>query len=74
MADKIPTFEWNSEESGKKDFHVFEAALQSHLATRQCRFVLDNNAIAINTPINPGPEPLVLWMPENGGNYTKYSG
>ena len=57
MADKIPTFEWNSEESGKKDFHVFEAALQSHLATRQCRFVLDNNAIAINTPINPGPEP-----------------
>jgi hypothetical protein len=57
MADKIPTFEWNSEESGKKDFHVFEAALQSHLATRQCRFVLDNNAIAINTPINRGPEP-----------------
>ena len=57
MADKIPTFEWNSEESGKKDFHVFEAALQSHLATRQCQFVLDNNAIAINTPINPGPEP-----------------
>jgi len=57
MTDKIPTFEWNSEESGKKDFHVFEAALQSHLATRQCRFVLDNNAIAINTPINPGPEP-----------------
>jgi hypothetical protein len=36
MADKIPTFKWNSEESGKKDFHVFEAALQSHLATRQC--------------------------------------
>jgi len=57
MTDKIPTFEWNSKESGKKDFHVFEAALQSHLATRQCRFVLDNNAIAINTPINPGPEP-----------------
>jgi len=57
MADKIPTFEWNSEKSGKKDFHVFETALQSHLATRQCRFVLDNNAIAINTPINPGPEP-----------------
>ena len=57
MTDKIPTFEWNGEESGKKDFHVFEAALQSHLATRQCRFVLDNNAIAINTPINPGPEP-----------------
>jgi hypothetical protein len=56
MADKIPAFEWNSEESGKKDFHVFVAALQSHLATRQCRFVLDNNAIAINTPINPGPE------------------
>ncbi|MFN9981104.1 MAG: hypothetical protein ACK53Y_14355, partial [bacterium] len=27
------------------------------MATRQCRFVLDNNAIAINTPINPGPEP-----------------
>jgi hypothetical protein len=52
MADKIPTFEWNSEESGKKDSHVFEAALQSQLATRQCRFVLDNNAIAINTPIN----------------------
>ena len=43
MADKIPTFEWNSEESGKKDFHVFEAALQSHLATRQCRFVLDTS-------------------------------
>jgi len=57
MADKIPTFEWNSKESGKKDFHVFEAALQSHLATCQCRFVLDNNAIAINTPINPRPEP-----------------
>jgi len=57
MADKIPTFKWSSEESGKKDFHVFEAALQSHLATHQCRFVLDNNAIAINTPINPGPEP-----------------
>jgi hypothetical protein len=57
MAERIPTFEWNSEESGKRDFHVFEAALQSHLATRQCRFVLDSNAIAINTPINPGPEP-----------------
>jgi hypothetical protein len=57
MTDKIPTFEWNSEESGKKEFHVFEAALQSHLATRQCCFVLDNHAIAINTPINPGPEP-----------------
>jgi hypothetical protein len=57
MANKIPTFEWNSEESGKKDFNVFEAALQSHLATHQCRFVLDNNAIAINTPIYPGPEP-----------------
>jgi len=57
MTNKIPTFEWNSEESGKNDFHVFEAALQSHLATRQCRFILDNNAIAINTPINPGPEP-----------------
>jgi hypothetical protein len=37
MADKIPTFEWNSEESRKKDFHVFEAALQSHLATRQSK-------------------------------------
>jgi hypothetical protein len=57
MADKIPTFEWNSEESEKEDCHVFEVALQSHLETRQCRFVLDNNAIAINTPINPGPEP-----------------
>lgn len=58
MADKIPTFEWNSEESGKKEFHVFEAALQAHLATRQCRFVLNENAILINTPINPGPEPV----------------
>ena len=57
MADKIPTFEWNSEESGKKDFHALKAALQSHLATHQCRFVLDNNAIAINTPIYPRPEP-----------------
>jgi hypothetical protein len=57
MADKIPTFECNSEESGKKDFHVFEAALQSHLATCQCQFVLDSNAIAINAPINPGPKP-----------------
>jgi hypothetical protein len=57
MADKIPTFKWNSEESRKKDFHFFEAALQSHLAARQCQFVLDNNAIAINTPINPRPEP-----------------
>jgi hypothetical protein len=36
MSDKIPTFEWNSEESGKKEFHIFEAALQAHLATRQC--------------------------------------
>ena len=60
MADKIPTFEWNSEESRKKDFHVFEAALQSHLATRQCRFVLENNAMS--------------WMLESGGNYTKHSG
>jgi hypothetical protein len=57
MTDKIPTFKWNSKESGKKDFHVFEAALQSHLATHQCQFVLYNNAIANNTPINPGPEP-----------------
>jgi len=57
MTDKIPTFEWNSKESRKKEFHVFEAALQSHFATWQCRFVLDNNARAINTPINPGPEP-----------------
>jgi hypothetical protein len=32
MAEKIPTFKWNSEENRKKDFHVFEAALQSHLA------------------------------------------
>jgi hypothetical protein len=35
MADKIPTFKWNSKESRKKDFHVLEAALQSHLATHQ---------------------------------------
>jgi hypothetical protein len=33
MTDKIPTFEWNSKESRKKEFHVFEAALQSHFAT-----------------------------------------
>jgi hypothetical protein len=50
MSDKIPTFEWNREESEKKEFHIFEAALQAHLATRQCRFVLDENAIRINTP------------------------
>lgn len=57
MTDKIPAFEWNSEESGKKEFHLFDAALQSNLATRSCRFVLDPNSIAINTPTNPGPEP-----------------
>jgi hypothetical protein len=57
MSDKRPTFEWNSEESGKKKFHIFEAALQAHLATRQCRFVLVENAIRINTPLDPGPEP-----------------
>ena len=57
MTDKIPTFEWNSEEDGKKEYHLFDAALQANLATRQCRFVLDENAILINTPINPGPEP-----------------
>jgi len=57
MSDKIPTFEWNSEESGKKEFHIFKAALQAHLATRQCQFVLDENAIQINTPLDPGPEP-----------------
>jgi hypothetical protein len=74
MADKIPTFEWNSEERGKKDFHVFEAALQSHLATRQCRFVLDNNAITIKLPLIPDQNHPVLWMLENGGNYTKHSG
>jgi hypothetical protein len=55
MTDKIPTFEWNSEEDGKKEYHLFDAALQANLATRQCRFVLDENAILINTPINPGP-------------------
>jgi hypothetical protein len=57
MTDKIPTFEWNSEEDGKKEYHLFDAALQANLATRQCIFVLDENAILINTPINPGPEP-----------------
>jgi hypothetical protein len=41
MAEKIPTFKWNSEESRKKEFHAFEAALQANLATRQCQFVLD---------------------------------
>jgi hypothetical protein len=45
MMDKIPTFEWNREESGKKEFHVFEAALQAHLENRQCLIVLDENAI-----------------------------
>lgn len=58
MTDKIPTFKWNSEESGKKDFLVFAAALQAHLATHQCRFFLGDNAIQINTSINPGPEPV----------------
>ena len=58
MTDKIPTFEWNSEEDGKKEFHLFDATLQANLATRQCQFVLDQNAILINTPINPGPEPI----------------
>jgi hypothetical protein len=58
MTDKIPSFEWNSEEDGKKEFHLFDAALQANLATRQCRFVLDQNAILINTPIHPGPEPV----------------
>ncbi len=43
MAEKIPTFKWNSEESGKKEFHVFEAAPQANLATHQCQFVLDEN-------------------------------
>jgi hypothetical protein len=57
MSERIPTFEWNSEEDGKKEYHLFDAALQANLATRQCRFVLDNNAILINTPIHPGPEP-----------------
>jgi hypothetical protein len=47
-----------SEEDGKKEFYLFDAALQANLATRQCRFVLDQNAILINTPINPGPEPV----------------
>jgi hypothetical protein len=58
MTDKIPSFEWNSEEDGNKEFHLFDAALQANLATRQCRFVLDQNAILINTPIHPGPEPV----------------
>ncbi len=58
MTDNIPTFEWNSEEDGKKEFHLFDAALQANLATRQCRFVLHHNAILINTPIHPGPEPI----------------
>jgi hypothetical protein len=44
MTDKIPTFEWNSEEDGKKEFHLFDAALQANLVTRQCRFVLDHTA------------------------------
>jgi len=57
MSDKIPTFEWNSEESRKKEFHIFKAALQAHLATHQCRFVLSENAIRINTPLDPGLEP-----------------
>jgi hypothetical protein len=63
MTDKIPSFEWNSEEDCKKEFHLFDAALQANLATRQCRFVLDQN-ILINTPIHPGPEPVTavdLW-------------
>jgi hypothetical protein len=58
MSERIPTFEWNSEEDGKKEYHLFDAALQANLATRQCRFVLDNNAIQINTPIHPRPEPI----------------
>jgi hypothetical protein len=68
MIDKIPTFKWNSEEDGKKEFHLFDAALQANLATRQCRFMLDHNAILINTPINPncwtGPffGPLVVYI------------
>jgi hypothetical protein len=57
MSDKIPTFKWNSEESRKKEFHIFEADLQAHLATCQCQFVLDKNAIWINTPLDPGLEP-----------------
>jgi hypothetical protein len=58
MMDKIPSFKWNSEEDGKKEFHLFDAVLQANLVTRQCRFVMDRNAIVINTPINPGPEPI----------------
>jgi hypothetical protein len=58
MSNKIPNFEWNSEEDGKKEFHLFDAALDASLVTHQCRFVLDQNAILINTSMNPGPEPV----------------
>jgi hypothetical protein len=74
MADKIPTFKWNSEESRKKDFHVFEAALQSHLATCQCRFPLTTMQLPLTLPLTPDQNHLALWMPENGENYTKHSG
>jgi hypothetical protein len=58
MTDKIPSFKLNSKEDSKKKFHLFDAALQANLATRTCRFVLDQNAILINTPIHPGPGPV----------------
>jgi len=67
MADKIPTFEWNSEESGKKDFHVFEAALQSHLAIVNVDSSLITMQSPLTLPLIPDQNHLALWMPENGG-------
>ena len=46
------------EESGQKEFHIFEVAIQMNLVTHQWKFVLNENVILIKTPINPGPEPV----------------
>ena len=74
MAERIPTFEWNSEESGKRDFHVFEAALQSHLATRHADLFSTAMQSLLILPLIPDQNHLVPRMLENGENYIKPTG
>jgi hypothetical protein len=72
MADKIPTFEWNSEESGK----TFMSLRQLCNLTWQPANV-DSSSITtlspLTLPLIPDQNHPVLWMLENGGNYTKHS-
>jgi hypothetical protein len=74
MADKIPTFEWNSEESGKKDLMSLKQLCNLTWQLINVDLSLITMQSPLTLPLTPDQSHLALWMPENGENFTKHSG